>query len=213
MHTQSAGRGARALASTTAAATATALALLLGFCGASTAAADPGNTTDQIADDPPVLATAQVLDGSPVDGIPSGPMVAGGYHVHAHLTLYVDGVEYWVPAGVGVMRPVVLDPTRSDPMITAARGYYELHTHDESGLIHAEAPKPRDFTLGEFFDLWGQPLSREAVGPASGDVTVWVDGARYEGDPRDIAIKNHTVIQLDVGRDVPFVGYDFPAKY
>lgn len=187
-----------------------ALALFLSLCGASTAAADP---TDQIVDDPPVLATAAVLDGTPVDGIAAGPMVSGGYHVHTHLTLYVDGTERWVPAGVGVVRPVVLDPTRPDPMITEAHGYYSLHTHDESGLIHAEAATPQDFTLGEFFDLWGQPLSRQEVGPAAGDVTVWVDGQPYDGDPRDVAIKNHTVVQLNVGRDVPFVPYDFPAKY
>ncbi|MBS2535691.1 hypothetical protein KGQ20_23290, partial [Catenulispora sp. NF23] len=82
-----------------------ALALFTGLCGAPAAAAD-----NPIVDDPPVLATAAVLDGKPIDGIPAGPMVAGGYHVHSHLTLYVDGTEHWVPAGVGVTRPIVLDP-------------------------------------------------------------------------------------------------------
>jgi hypothetical protein len=191
-----------------------ALALFLGFCGAPAAAADPAPTpTDRIVDDAPVLATAAVLDGAPVDGIPAGSMVSGGYHVHAHLTLYVNGTEMWVPAGVGVQRPVLLDPTRSDPVIKEAHGYYWLHTHDESGLIHAEAPTPHDFTLGQFFDLWGQPLSRHEVGPAQGDVTVWVDGKPYDGDPRDVAIKDHAMVQLNVGRDVPFVPYDFPSTY
>jgi hypothetical protein len=189
-----------------------ALALSVGVCGASAAAADPV-PTDQIVDDPPVLVTAPVLDGTPIDGIPAGPMVPGGYHVHAHLTLYVDGREMWIPAGVGVTRPVLLDPTRPDPVIKEAHGYYWLHTHDESGLIHAEAPTPHDFTLGQFFDVWGQPLSKHQVGPALGDVTVWVDGKAYDGDPRDIVIKDHEMVQLNVGRDVPFVPYDFPSKY
>ena len=84
---------------------AAALALFLAVCAAPPAAAD------DIVDDPPVLVTAAVLDGKPIDGIPAGPMVDGGYHVHSHLTLYIDGMEQWVPAGVGVTRPLVLDPT------------------------------------------------------------------------------------------------------
>ncbi|MEY9862388.1 hypothetical protein ABH935_008033 [Catenulispora sp. GAS73] len=203
-HTQSPRRRLGALATLAALA---ALALSIGFCGAPMAAAD------EIVDDPPVLATAAVLDGKPVDGIPAGPMVAGGYHVHSHLTLYINGMEQWVPAGVGVTRPVVLDPTRPDPSITEAHSFYWLHTHDESGVIHEEAPTPHDFTLGQFFDLWGQPLDRHEVGPAQGDVTVWVDGKSYDGDPRAVALKDHTTVQLNVGRDVPFVPYDFPTRY
>jgi hypothetical protein len=203
-HTQSPRRRLGALATLAALA---ALALSIGFCGAPMAAAD------EIVDDPPVLATAAILDGSPVDGIPAGAMVPGGYHVHAHLTLYINGMEQWVPAGVGVTRPVVLDPTRPDPSITEAHSFYWLHTHDESGVIHAEAPTPHDFTLGQFFDLWRQPLNRHEVGPAQGDVTVWVDGKRFDGDPRNVALKDHTTVQLNVGRDVPFVAYDFPSRY
>ena len=206
-HRQSPRRRPRTFA---ALATPAAMALAIGFCGAPRAAADP---TDQIVDDPPVLAGAAVLDGTPVDGIQAGPMVAGGYHVHAHLTLYVDGTEMWVPAGVGVTRPVLLDPQRPDPSITEAHSFYWLHTHDESGVIHAEAPTPHDFTLGQFFDMWGQPLSRQEVGPATGDVNVWVDVKRYDGDPRDIVIKDREMVQLNVGRDVPFVPYDFPSKF
>lgn len=204
-HTQSPQHrpGARALLPALAAA----LAPLVGFLGAPLAAAD------DIVDDPPVLVTAAVRDGRPIDGIPAGPMVPGGYHVHAHLTLYVDGMEMWVPAGVGVLRPVVLDPDHPDPVITAAKGYYWLHTHDESGVIHAEAPQKHDFTLGQFFDIWGQPLSRHEVGPAKGAVTVSVDGKRYDGDPRKVKIGDHVQIQLNVGRDVPFVPYGFPPRF
>lgn len=157
-----------------------------------------------------MLATAKVRDGTPVDGIPAGPMVAGGYHIHAHLAMYVNGVSAWVPAGVGVTRPLVLDRDRPDPAIVAAQGYYWLHTHDESGVIHAEAPQEHTFTLGQFFDLWGQPLSRHQVGPAKGDVTVLVDGKPFGGDPRGIVLKQHELIQLNVGRDVAFQPYDFP---
>lgn len=200
-HTQSPRRRLGTLAALAA------LALFTGFCGA------PAASADEIVDDPPVLASAAVLDGSPVDGIPAGPMTADGYHVHAHLTLYVNGTEKWVPAGVGVVRPIVLDPTRPDPTITEAHGFYWLHTHDESGVIHAEAPTRQDFTLGQFFDLWGQPLDRHEAGPAKGDVTAWVDGKRYDGDPRTVALGDHTRVQLNVGQDVPFEPYDFPPRF
>ena len=108
-------------------------------------------------------------------------MVAGGYHVHAHLTLYVDGMEMWVPAGVGGPAPGGPGPRPPDPVITAAKGFYWLHTHDESGVIHAEAPQKHDFTLGQFFDIWRQPLSRHQVGPAKGDVTVSWTGSGTTG--------------------------------
>jgi hypothetical protein len=112
-----------------------------------------------------------------------------------------------------VTRPLVLDPTRHDPVVTSALGFYWLHTHDESGVIHAEAPEAHAFTLGEFFDIWGQPLSRDGVGPAQGDVSVWVDGKRYDGDPRSVAIGERTLVQLNVGQDVPFQPYQFPPNY
>lgn len=173
----------------------------------------PGAASDIIVDDPPVLVSALIRDGKPVDGIPSGPMVDGGYHIHAHLRMFIDGTEAWVPAGVGVTRPIVLDPDRKDPVVKAAMAYYWLHTHDESGVIHAEAPEEHHFTLGQFFDIWGQPLTRHQVGPAKGDVKVLVDGKPFTGDPRDVPITPHGVIQLNVGRDVEFQPYDFPPPF
>ena len=53
-----------------------------------------------------------------------------------------------------------------------------LHTHDASGTIHVEGVSgPR---LGQFFAIWGVPLSARQLGPyrAAGDnaVRMWVDG-------------------------------------
>jgi hypothetical protein len=48
------------------------------------------------------------------------------------------------------------------------------------------------------------------VGPASGPVTAFVDGAVVGGDPRDIPLTAHAVVQLDVGTVVPFRPYSFP---
>ena len=60
------------------------------------------------------------------------------------------------------------------------------------------------------FDLWGQPLGPDRVGPARGPVTTLVDGKVVGGDPRDVPLAAHGVVQLDVGTAVAFRPYRFP---
>src|ERR1700730_1497857 len=43
--------------------------------------------------------------GQTVDGIPCQAMETTTYHVHAHLTVLVDGSKKEVPAGVGIANP------------------------------------------------------------------------------------------------------------
>ena len=69
--------------------------------------------------------------------------------------------------------------------------------------IHTESPVDRTYTLSDFFDIWGQPLNREQVGPAHGRVTALVNGRRFMGNPRAIPLLAHAQIQLEVGR--PYV--------
>jgi hypothetical protein len=87
-------------------------------------------------------------------------------HFHPLLKVYVNGRQIPVPANIGI------DPTQ-DAMQMAG-----LHTHDTSGTIHVEGvPGAR---LGQFFGIWGVPLSAGQLGPyrASGGnaVRMWVDG-------------------------------------
>jgi hypothetical protein len=72
-----------------------------------------------------------------------------------------------------------------------------------------ESPIQKTFTLGNYFDIWGQPLSSTQVGPATGTVTAYVDGKKFTGDPRDIKLGEHVNIQLDVGKVVPFKNYTY----
>jgi hypothetical protein len=78
-------------------------------------------------------------------------------------------------------------------------------------VIHVESPVPRSYTLGEFFDIWGEPLGETQVGPDRGRVTALVDGTPFGGDPHDIRLDRHTVLQLDLGAVVPFQPNSFPA--
>ena len=114
-----------------------------------------------------------------------------------------------IPYGIGVLGPLQLQQTADGPFVTGGTGFYWLHTHDTTGVIHIESPVQRRYTLGEFFDLWGQPLSPTQVGPERGPVTALVDGTRFVGDPRDIPLDAHAVVQLDVGAVHPFERYPF----
>jgi len=134
--------------------------------------------------------------GATVDGIKCQTSEQVAYHIHAHLAIYASGDPQAVPAGIG---------------IPGGKCLYWLHTHDASGVIHVESPAQRAYTLGQFFDIWGQPLSTSQVGRASGQVTVFLNGKRFSGDPRSIKLTPHALIQLDVGKVVPPQPFTFPA--
>ena len=65
--------------------------------------------------------------------------------------------------------------------------------------MHIESPVQRTFTLGNFFDVWGQPLGTGRVGPVTGHVVAIYNGQVYQGNPRDIPLTAHAQIQLQVG--------------
>jgi len=136
-------------------------------------------------------------------------------HEHAHLTLFVNGKQRVVPAGVGIWPPLNASNYRNGQFgITAGNCLSWLNTRYPDGLIHIETPVKRAFVLGEFFDLWGQPLSRSQVGPAQGAVTEIVNGSVWTGDPRRIPLRRHSQVQLEVGK--PIVApesIDFPGRY
>lgn len=159
----------------------------------------------------PVLAPAAAQSGAPVDGIQSGSMEQLAFHIHAHLRIFVNGQEKAVPYGIGIVPPYQMTADAAGtPFVAGGRGIYWLHTHDTTGIIHMEAPAQVSFTLGEFFDMWGEPLTKGQVGPAQGTVTAFVNGKGVSGDPRGIELGAHDVIQLDVGTPVPFRDYTFP---
>ena len=145
--------------------------------------------------------------GATVDGIACQTSEQVAYHIHAHLTIYASGVRQMVPAGVGIPGPQQV----VDGFVEGGKCLYWLHTHDSTGVVHIESPVQRVYTLGQFFDVWGRPLSGTQVGRATGHVTAFVNGRRFAGDPRSIKLTPHAVIQLDVGKVVPPQPFTFPA--
>ncbi|HEY4929494.1 MAG TPA: hypothetical protein VIH95_10125 [Acidimicrobiales bacterium] len=150
---------------------------------------------------PMLASTASAATGQPVDGVECNSTEQVAYHVHTHLSIYVEGVLRPIPAGIGIVSPVG-QQAPAGVFDHASQCYYWLHVHAQDGVIHIESPAGHSYVLGQFFDLWGQPLSSDRVGPATGPLTMWIDGHRYRGDPRAIPLGSHEDVQIDVGRPV-----------
>ncbi len=120
-----------------------------------------------------------------VDGISCDTLEQTVYHIHSHLSIYVNGSLSKVPQNVGIA---------SDGSC-----YYWLHTHDSTGVLHIESPTQKDYQLGNFFDEWEQRF--QSLGyPAELDSTsgwqVWVNGKPYTGDFRKITLTAHELITM-----------------
>jgi hypothetical protein len=124
-------------------------------------------------------------------------------HVHTHLTITDGDTPVVVPGNIG--------HDASD------RFAAQVHTHDTSGILHVESPTRDTFTLGQFFDEWGVSLGPAHVGGLRGELTVWVDGKRFLGNPRSIDLTNRREIGLSVTTigEVPHrpAAFDWPPQY
>jgi hypothetical protein len=150
--------------------------------------------------------------GQPVDGISCDTSEQVVYHIHAHLAVYTNGRPRIIPAGIGIVPPTQTVQTSAGPFVASGTCFYWLHSHTADGIIHVESPSQRVYMLGNYFDIWNQPLSATQVGPARGTVTAYVDGRPFTGDPRSIPLNAHTLIQLDVGGTSPGPQpFTFPA--
>jgi hypothetical protein len=145
-----------------------------------------------------LASTSAAATGQAVDGISCQAGEQSLFHIHAHLTIFVNGAARQIPAAVGIPGAQA-QSTPNGPFIASGTCFYWLHTHAADGIIHIESPIHRTYTLGNFFDEWGQPLGTDRVGPAAGHVVALYNGQVYQGDPRDIPLNAHAQIQLEVG--------------
>jgi len=139
----------------------------------------------------PSRAAAQSLvpAGQTIGGISCDAQEGQRIHIHQHLVILDHGKAVDIPPNVG--QP------------SGKRCIYWLHTHTPDGFIHVEAPLDRSFTLGDFFTVWGQPLSRTTAASAhlakGESLKVWVNGEPFAGDPRTIPLAAHADIVIQVG--------------
>ena len=130
--------------------------------------------------------TPQVVNPQypPVDNIYCDQQEQLAFHIHAHLTMYINGQALPLPSQIGIAKDQSC--------------LYWLHTHDTSGVIHMEAPTNHSFVLGNFLDEWSTEFA--ALGyPPQLDQTGWqayVNGKPYNGDFHKIPLQAHTLITL-----------------
>jgi hypothetical protein len=122
-------------------------------------------------------------------GPPSAPRVACSRvdvpRQLAHVELFANRLVLLLPKGIG-----------------AGRGCdYPVRTTTPFGVVEfAPAAKP---TLGDLFDVWGQPLSSRGFAGFRGAVSAWVGGRRWPGDVRAIPLRRHAEIVVEVGGYIP----------
>lgn len=164
-----------------------------------TVVVDPNQSLPQLSKNPTLLnsnlrlGTFSWSDGSTGIGGAGAPinnvncLIAENYHIHAHLTIFKNGEILAIPAQIGLQGCA-----------------YELHTHDRSGIIHIETAATKSFNLGQFFAVWGQPLSPLNVAGITGlPVTVYINDGNsvvlYKGDLDQIEFANHRSIIIQIG--------------
>ncbi|HET9073281.1 MAG TPA: hypothetical protein VFN48_01765 [Solirubrobacteraceae bacterium] len=153
---------------------------------------------------PPLGAVSTTLTGLSVDDIECDRIDQLAYRTYVHLQVTVRGHRRALPGGIGLVEPhpsVASDNTTTTYSQTLCS--YWLSTSAANGVIRVQSPVPARFTLGEFFDVWGQPLSRNRVAGARGPVRAFVNGRRWTASPRTIPLREHEEIGLAVGRPVP----------
>jgi hypothetical protein len=170
----------------------------LGTLAAAPPAGSTGPESVPIPAAPALAGTSARTAGQTIDGIGCQTSEQTLFHIHTHLTIFVDGQPKQVPAGIGIPGAVAAQ-TSAGPFVEQGQCFYWLHTHAADGIIHIESPVKRAYTLGEFFDEWGQPLGPDQAGPARGKVTVIVNGQVFTGNPRDVPLGSHENLQVEVG--------------
>ena len=156
----------------------------------------------------PKLATLiNAATGQTVDGIQCQTGEQTVVHVHTHLTVFVNGQARVIPYGIGIPG-FQAEQTAQGPYVGTGSCFYWLHAHANDGIIHVESPSTTaQFTLGQWFALWGVPLSSTQVGSATGKVTAFFTSPGhatgiYTGDPANLPLGDKYEIQLVVGTPI-----------
>ena len=168
----------------------------------------PLSTTPISLDDRHQVGDSHWPDGDSADG-GQGQPVAGlkcdvtseAYHLHSHLSIYLDDRALAIPSNIGIVQ-----------ISSTSHCNYTVHTHDSSGIVHVEAPAAGTFTLGQFFALWGQPLSFDNVAGNPGmPVVVYVTDnnlvTQYTGDLAAIELLSHREITIQIGTPISEIPY------
>lgn len=134
----------------------------------------------------------------PISGVPCESMEQNNYHIHIHLTIYINGKFVTIPAGIGI-------PTDHSC-------FYWMHTHTADGIIHIEAPaKVHNVALDDFLTIWHEGFAKLNFPPELMQNTGWkifVNGKPFAGivtSPlsNEVPLSSHDLITMEYGTPDP----------
>ena len=141
-----------------------------------------------------------------VIGVPELPQEGTVLHIHQHLDIFVNGKHVTVPFGIGITPP--------------PNGFFaELHTHLTDGIIHVESATKREFSLGEFFAVWGVYMTKKCIGgycaKSGSPLKFYVNGTKYTGNPDTLPLRKHDEIAVVYGKRPKKIprSFNFPPGY
>ena len=121
-------------------------------------------------------------------------LTLGPDHFHPTVRVVVNGADVPIPDDIGTG--------------TGGAGHSPIHRHAGDEKLHAEGVKEGAFTLGQFMDVWGVPLSADRLGPyrATGPREVMVlakrkgqDQFRRVGDVRGLPLRDADEVYVVYG--------------
>jgi hypothetical protein len=139
-----------------------------------------------------------------IDGIECNATEHFLFHIHTHISIFVNGQLMYVPSQIGIIPEKCI---------------YWLHTHDKSGIIHIESPIKRDFTVGQFFDLWKKKLNNTQIfdnlfNQKDNAPEIYINGSKLANGTnfRDVKLHAHDEIVLIYGTPPSHIPsrYEFP---
>jgi hypothetical protein len=138
-----------------------------------------------------------------IDGIQCNNVEQLIFHNHVHLDIFLNGQPYTIPSQIGII---------------PGKCFYWLHTHEDSGVVHIESPLARNYTLGQFFDIWKNTVSgnyptfsSNTANDQTNATTIYVNGNKVNAgkDFKNINLNEHDEIAVAIGKPPN----NIPSKY
>ena len=131
-----------------------------------------------------------------IDGVQCNSAEQLVFHNHAHLAIFINGQPYVIPSQIGII---------------PGKCFYWLHTHEDSGIIHIESPLIRNYTLGQFLDIWKNTVSSNyptftnntANGQSNTASLVYVNGNKINNpgiNYNNVTLNQHDEIAIVYGK-------------
>ena len=144
-----------------------------------------------------------------INGVPCNNAEQIAYHIHVHITMYINGQRATIPQNIGIEPGAVC--------------YYWLHTHTSDGIIHIEAPqKQSNLALDDFFTIWHNGFARLSYPSQANVNTGWklyLNGKLFPNNGAsplhtEMPFSSHDVITLEYGTPnlPPDTIYVFPPS-